>query len=210
MEHKIPMQCDRGTHTKATCAQEEQLCATPPVEEQIDACYIDALEYVVKRGAASISLLQRGCQMGYNRAGKVIEWMEERGYIAPFKGEKTREVFATEEDVARLREEVKQQANKPKQKKEAPIKAAPVAVLPEKKEEGNAGELFVRALKLVVEKNSASISMLQRKLSIGYHRAGEILEWMEKKGYVSAYCGAKPREVLITKEEFEKLYGDFI
>lgn len=199
MEDKIPMQRDSENIEEYA---KGELCAMQPHEEQINEAYIDALEYVVKKGVASISLLQRGCQMGYNRAGKVIEWMEERGYIAPFSGEKTREVFATEEDVARLREE---QANKPKKKKGEPTKAAPSAVVVR-----NFEELCIRALQIVVERNSASISMLQRKLSIGYRRAGEVLEWMEKKGYVSAYSGAKPREVFITKEEFEKLYGDSI
>ena len=204
MEHKIPMQRDSGNIEE--CAKGE-LCAMQPHEEQINEAYIDALEYVVKKGVASISHLQRGCQMGYNRAGKVIEWMEERGYIAPFSGEKTREVFATEEDVARLREE---QANKPKKKKEEPTKAAPSAAVEGVESSNNFEKLCIRALQIVVERKSASISMLQRKLSIGYRRAGEVLEWMEKKGYVSAYSGAKPREVFITKEEFEKLYGDSI
>lgn len=45
--------------------------------------YIKALAIVVKLGSASISLIQRKCAVGYNHAGKIIEWMELMGYISP-------------------------------------------------------------------------------------------------------------------------------
>ena len=95
MEYKIPMQRDSGNIEE--CAKGE-LCAMQPHEEQINEAYIDALEYVVKKGVASISHLQRGCQMGYNRAGKVIEWMEEQGYISPFDSANPRKVLITKEE----------------------------------------------------------------------------------------------------------------
>lgn len=49
--------------------------------------------------------------------------------------------------------------------------------------------------------------MIQRKCSVGYNKAGKIIEWMEDMGYISAFDGAKARKVLITKEEFESKYG---
>ena len=54
---------------------------------------------------------------------------------------------------------------------------------------------------------SASISMIQRKCATGYNRAGKIIEWMEEMGYISAFDGAKARKVLITKDEYESIYG---
>ncbi|MBQ7164112.1 MAG: hypothetical protein IJR61_02140 [Clostridia bacterium] len=66
----------------------------------------------------------------------------------------------------------------------------------------------LRALKVVIEKKQASISLLQRSLSIGYSTAGRIIDWMEKMGYISPFEGAKAREVLITMDEFENLYGE--
>ena len=67
--------------------------------------------------------------------------------------------------------------------------------------------VFIDALRYVILSNSASISMIQRKCSIGYNRAGKVIEWMEDMGYISPFDGAKARKVLITKEEFESKYG---
>ena len=50
----------------------------------------------------------------------------------------------------------------------------------------------------------ASISMLQRRFSIGYNRAGRLIQDMEEKHVVSPCEGAKPRQVLITEEEYRK------
>lgn len=70
-------------------------------------------------------------------------------------------------------------------------------------------ELRYKALKLIIEKGRASISMFQRAFPIGYVRSGNLIEWMEKEGYVSAFDGtAQSRQVLITKEEFDKLYNE--
>ena len=67
--------------------------------------------------------------------------------------------------------------------------------------------IYIEALRHVILTSSASISMIQRKCSAGYNRAGRIIEWMEEKGYISPFDGAKARKVLITKEEFESQYG---
>ncbi len=76
-------------------------------------------------------------------------------------------------------------------------------------DDGKVDAEYIRALDVVIQSNSASFSLIQRKCSVGYARAGKIIDWMERKGYISAFDGkAKPREVLITREEFEALYGD--
>ena len=67
--------------------------------------------------------------------------------------------------------------------------------------------VYIDALRYVILSNSASISLIQRKCSIGYNKAGKIVEWMEDMGYISSFDGAKARKVLITKEEFESKYG---
>ncbi len=67
--------------------------------------------------------------------------------------------------------------------------------------------VYIDALRYVIISNSASISLIQRKCSIGYNKAGKIVEWMEEMGYISSFEGAKARKVLITKEEFESKYG---
>ncbi len=75
--------------------------------------------------------------------------------------------------------------------------------------DGNGGvdPMYIDALRYVIQSNSASISMIQRKCTAGYNRAGKIIEWMEDMGYISPFDGAKARKVLITKEEFESKYG---
>ncbi len=60
--------------------------------------YIRALATVIKVGQASISLIQRKCGVGYNHAGKIIEWMEAMGYISAFEGAKARTVLLTKEE----------------------------------------------------------------------------------------------------------------
>jgi S-DNA-T family DNA segregation ATPase FtsK/SpoIIIE len=71
----------------------------------------------------------------------------------------------------------------------------------------NVEPVYIEALRYVIQNGSASISMIQRKCSAGYNKAGKIIEWMEEMEYISPFDGAKARKVLITKEEFEKKYG---
>ena len=75
-------------------------------------------------------------------------------------------------------------------------------------ENGGEDELFINALKLIIQTGSASISMLQRRFSIGYNRAGGLIDKMDRLGYISPFDGSKARQVLITKEQFEKEYGE--
>ncbi len=65
-------------------------------------------------------------------------------------------------------------------------------------------ELFEDALRLVVEAQQASISMLQRRLRIGYSRAARLIDIMESKGFVGPYEGSKPRHVLIDNQFLEE------
>ncbi len=69
--------------------------------------------------------------------------------------------------------------------------------------------VYIQALRYVILSNTASISLVQRKCSIGYNKAGKIIDWMDNKGYITPFDGAKARKVLITKEDFEALYGPF-
>lgn len=74
---------------------------------------------------------------------------------------------------------------------------------------GTVGPEYIKALAIVVNLGSASISLIQRKCAVGYNHAGKIIEWMELMGYISPFDGkAKARTVLLTKEEFESKYGD--
>ncbi|OIJ09961.1 cell division protein FtsK [Anaerobacillus arseniciselenatis] len=63
-----------------------------------------------------------------------------------------------------------------------------------------ADDLYESAVDLVVEMNTASVSMLQRRFRIGYTRAARLIDEMEARGIVGPYEGSKPREVLISKK----------
>lgn len=67
----------------------------------------------------------------------------------------------------------------------------------------------IQALKACIERGSASVSMIQRVLPVSYVSACKIMDWMQSEGYISMPIGYKPRLVLITKEQFGRLYGDF-
>ncbi|MFO7153659.1 MAG: DNA translocase FtsK [Caldicoprobacter oshimai] len=73
---------------------------------------------------------------------------------------------------------------------------------------GEYDELLPEAIEIVIDAGQASISMLQRRLRIGYARAARLIDEMEARGIVSGFEGSKPRNVLITREEFERLYKD--
>jgi len=62
-------------------------------------------------------------------------------------------------------------------------------------------ELYSDAVDLVVDMQTASISLLQRRFRIGYNRAARIVDEMEVRGVVGPHEGSKPREVLVTQEE---------
>lgn len=66
-------------------------------------------------------------------------------------------------------------------------------------------ELLYDALKLIVEQGQASVSLLQRRLRIGYTRAARIIDHLEERGIISSYSGTKPRDILITNEQLENI-----
>lgn len=65
-------------------------------------------------------------------------------------------------------------------------------------------ELLDEAIRVIVSDQTASVSMLQRKLKIGYARAGRIIDQLEQKGIVGGYEGSKPRKVLVDRTYFDE------
>ena len=70
-------------------------------------------------------------------------------------------------------------------------------------EETDGDEMLPAAVDVILETQQASVSMLQRRLKLGYARAARIVDEMEEKGIVGPYQGSKPRTILITKEQWE-------
>jgi S-DNA-T family DNA segregation ATPase FtsK/SpoIIIE len=67
-------------------------------------------------------------------------------------------------------------------------------------------ELFESAVKLVVSGGSASTSMLQRRFKIGYTRAARLVDLMEQRGIVGPLDGAKPRDILLSRDEVDLMF----
>ena len=64
-------------------------------------------------------------------------------------------------------------------------------------------EMLPQAVDVILETGQASVSMLQRRLKLGYARAARIVDEMEEKGIVGPFQGSKPRAILVTKEQWE-------
>ncbi|MBR1683654.1 MAG: hypothetical protein IJ708_00845, partial [Clostridia bacterium] len=70
---------------------------------------------------------------------------------------------------------------------------------------GSDNSLLEQCIEIALMDKQISTSLLQRRLKIGYARAGRLVDEMEKRGIVSAKDGAKPRICLITREEYEQM-----
>ena len=67
------------------------------------------------------------------------------------------------------------------------------------------GNLLLRAIEMAVQDGQVSTSLIQRRLRLGYSRAGRLVDEMERRGIVGPKDGAKPRMCLISREEFEAM-----
>lgn len=68
-------------------------------------------------------------------------------------------------------------------------------------------EMLPTAVEVILETGQASVSMLQRRLKLGYARAARIVDEMEERGIVGPFKGSKPREILVTKEQWAAMNG---
>ncbi len=68
-------------------------------------------------------------------------------------------------------------------------------------------EMLPAAVDVILETGQASVSMIQRRLKLGYARAAAIIDEMEERGIVSPFMGSKPRAILITKEQWDRQSG---
>jgi S-DNA-T family DNA segregation ATPase FtsK/SpoIIIE len=66
-------------------------------------------------------------------------------------------------------------------------------------------ELLADAAQLVIETGSASVSMLQRRLRVGYTRAGRLIDMLERRGIVGPWEGSKPRQILLEPDDFDQV-----
>jgi S-DNA-T family DNA segregation ATPase FtsK/SpoIIIE len=67
--------------------------------------------------------------------------------------------------------------------------------------------LLDRAIEIVVTTQTASVSLLQRRLRVGYTRAGRLIDMLERRGIISGYEGSKPRRVLVEEHQLPTIIG---
>jgi S-DNA-T family DNA segregation ATPase FtsK/SpoIIIE len=67
--------------------------------------------------------------------------------------------------------------------------------------------LLEKAIEIVVQTQTASVSLLQRRLRVGYTRAGRLIDMLERRGIISGYEGSKPRRVLVDEAQLDRVPG---
>ena len=115
--------------------------------------------------------------------------------------------YITEEEIARITKHWARQG-------EPEFEAELLETREEVAEEGVEGDfdpdsddLLDEAIRLVVQTDTASVSMIQRRLRVGYTRAGRLIDMLERRGVISGYEGSKPRQVLITEADLNRVLG---
>ena len=112
--------------------------------------------------------------------------------------------FIKEGGSARYDEEVMHEIDRHAEEKDKSAKGVGGAD-PTSGDGGNYDELLPAAIDVVLEVGQASVSMLQRRLKLGYGRAARLVDQMEEKGVVGPFEGSKPRQLLITKEQWQEM-----
>ena len=125
----------------------------------------------------------QGCMITAEEIEEVVNFVKSNSGEANYNDEVIRKI---EESVA---------------EKDKGGKAAPAQ---ESSADGEADELLDAAVEVILETGQASVSMLQRRLKLGYSRAARLVDQMEERGIVGPFEGSKPRQLLITRAQWEE------
>ncbi|MGI5954676.1 DNA translocase FtsK, partial [Dysosmobacter sp.] len=126
----------------------------------------------------------QGCFISPEEIEEVVTYVKQSG-----------EAQYSDEVIAKIEESV--------QEKEKGGKGAASAAADAGDEEGD--ELLPAAVDVVLETGQASVSMLQRRLKLGYSRAARLVDQMEERGIVGPFEGSKPRQLLITRAQWQEM-----
>ncbi len=122
----------------------------------------------------------QGCFISPEEIERVVEFVKQSG-----------EAQYSDEVIAKIEESVQD-----KDAKGGRAQAEPAG------DEGD--ELLPAAVEVVLETGQASVSMLQRRLKLGYSRAARLVDQMEERGIVGPFEGSKPRQLLITRAQWQE------
>ena len=128
----------------------------------------------------------QGCYIDETEVQRVIDFVKSNG-SAQYNDE--------------VQQEIEQRASQ-SGKSAAPSASATPSNPAGDTEDEDGDELLPAAVDVILETGMASVSMLQRRLKLGYARAARIVDKMEEKGIVGPFEGSKPRQLLITKEQW--------
>ncbi|MHB9148710.1 MAG: FtsK/SpoIIIE family DNA translocase [Thermoleophilia bacterium] len=112
--------------------------------------------------------------------------------------------FITEEEIHRLVTHCRRQAQ-PEYQEELLEQPKPAVKAEDDDLDPDHDEFLVDAAEMVLETGSASVSMLQRRLRVGYTRAGRLIDMLERRGIVGPYEGSKARQILVRPGESERV-----
>ena len=115
--------------------------------------------------------------------------------------------FITEDEIARI---TGHWAKQGEPEFEDELLEAPVEAESERGEDDmdpDSDDLLDEAIRLVVQTETASVSMIQRRLRVGYTRAGRLIDMLERRGVISGYEGSKPRQVLVSQADLPRVLG---
>jgi DNA segregation ATPase FtsK/SpoIIIE, S-DNA-T family len=113
--------------------------------------------------------------------------------------------FVTEEEIARICGHWSRQGEPEFAPELLEAHAGHDEELPEGELSPDHDDLLADAARIVVESETASVSMLQRRLRVGYTRAGRLIDMLERRGIISGYEGSKPRQVLVSAADLPRM-----
>jgi S-DNA-T family DNA segregation ATPase FtsK/SpoIIIE len=113
--------------------------------------------------------------------------------------------YVSEEEIALIVEQCRAQRG---QDLDESLLEAPSAKEPDVEDEEfdpDEDPLLDRAIEIVVQTQTASVSLIQRRLRVGYTRAGRLIDMLERRGIISGYEGSKPRRVLVSEADLDRV-----
>jgi S-DNA-T family DNA segregation ATPase FtsK/SpoIIIE len=113
--------------------------------------------------------------------------------------------FITEDEIARITKHWSRQGEPEFDPELLEAKAEPSEGATEGEFSPDQDDLLDEAIRIAVETQTASVSMIQRRLRVGYTRAGRLIDMLERRGVISGYEGSKPRQVLISAADLPRV-----
>ncbi len=144
-----------------------------------------------------------------NGAEKLLGKGDMLFYPAGFpKPQRVQGAFVSDEEVQQVVDFLSQQGMTTEYSEEIVSQIATASAAQAPGGESGRDEYFIQAGRFILEKEKASIGMLQRMFKIGFNRAARIMDQLAEAGVVGEEEGTKPRKILMTREEFEEKFGD--